>query len=360
VARALALRPELLLLDEVAAGLVGEEIEEITGLIRGVHERGTTIILVEHVQSLVRALAERVIVLDWGRKLAEGTPEEIAADPDVIRVYLGTGDDEAAAPSKAAPGVSPATPRTLLRTEGLAVHYGRLPALHSVDFELGEGQIVAVLGANGAGKTSLALAIAGLTPAAAGRIWFDGEDITVRPAHERARLGISLCFEGRRLFTSLTVRENLELAAAYAPRAQAPAHERIRRVFELFPLLEQRAGAGAGDLSGGQQQMLAIGRSLVTDARVVVLDELSLGLAPQVIDEVYAAVVRLRDWGMSVILVEQNVHRSLAVADRVYVLERGHVRFTGSPAELGQEETLVKAYFGTASPTGDATPEERA
>jgi branched-chain amino acid transport system ATP-binding protein len=353
VARALALRPELLLLDEVAAGLVGEEIDEIVGLIRGVHERGTTIVLVEHVQSLVRALAGRVIVLDWGRKLAEGTPDEIAAEPDVIRVYLGTSGEEAVPAPAPTPVPGATQPPTILRTEGLSVQYGRLPALHAVDFDLGEAQIVAVLGANGAGKTSLAQAIAGLTPAAAGRVWFDGEDITSRPAHERARLGISLCFEGRRLFTSLTVRENLELAATYASRSGASTSERIRQVFELFPVLEQRAKSGAGELSGGQQQMLAIGRSLVTDPRVIVLDELSLGLAPQVIDEVYRAVRRLREWGVSVLLIEQNVHRSLAVADRVYVLERGHVRFTGSPVDLGSEEAVVKAYFGGARSGSD-------
>jgi len=357
VARALALRPELLLLDEVGAGLVGEELEEITRLIGSLHELGTTIVLVEHVQALVRALAERVIVLDWGRKLAEGTPAEIAADPEVIRVYLGAGDTEEPGAGGGARASDPAVPRkALVRTEGLSVRYGRLPALHSVDFDLGEGEIVAVLGANGAGKSSLARAIAGLTPAAAGRIWLDGVDVTALPAHARTRLGVALCFEGRRLFTSLSVRENLELAAAYGARTKEGVAERLRRVFDLFPILEERQRSGAGELSGGQQQMLAIGRALVTDARVIVLDELSLGLAPQVVDEAYGAVRRLREWGVSVMLIEQNVHRSLAVADRVYVLERGHVRFTGSPGELGLDETLVKAYFGVADAGADGSP----
>ena len=350
VARALALGPDLLLLDEVAAGLVGEEVDEVTTLIRGLHERGTTIMLVEHVQALVHALASRVVVLDWGRKIAEGTPAEVAADPEVIRIYFGTGgagsDEPDAAPARSRPGAGTAP---LVSTEALSVRYGRLPALHSVDVELYEGEIVAVLGANGAGKTSVARAIAGLTPVAGGRIRFAGKDITAMRAHERTRLGIALCFEGRRLFTSLSVRENLELAAAYGARSRGGPGERLQRVFDLFPILEERSKSGAGELSGGQQQMLAIGRALMTEARLVLLDELSLGLAPQVVDEAYGAVRRLRDWGVSVMLIEQNVHRSLAVAERVYVLERGHVRAVGTPAEVSRDETLMRAYFGAAA-----------
>jgi branched-chain amino acid transport system ATP-binding protein len=184
-------------------------------------------------------------------------------------------------------------------------------------------------------------------------------DITAEPAHVRTRLGIALCFEGRRLFTSLSVRENLELAAAYGAPSRDGVGERLRRVFDLFPVLEERSSSGAGELSGGQQQMLAIGRALVMDARVIVLDELSLGLAPQVVDEAYGAVRRLQEWGTSVLLIEQNVHRSLAVADRVYVLERGHVRFTGSPADLSRDETLVKTYFGVADAGADGGPDGR-
>jgi branched-chain amino acid transport system ATP-binding protein len=340
VGRALALDPELLLLDEVAAGLVGAEIDEITALIGGIHERGTTIILVEHVQALVQALAQRVVVLDWGRLIAEGTAREIAADPEVIRVYLGTSATETREPRREAPRER----RTVLSVEDVTVDYGKLRALRSVSLELREGEIVAVLGANGAGKSSLARAVAGVVPTSGGRIVVDGVDATRLPAHRRARLGIALCHEGRRLFTQLTVRENLDLAAAYSGRGRR--EEVGTRVRELFPLLVERADSLAATLSGGQQQMVAIARALMSEPRVLIFDELSLGLAPAVADELFAVLDELRTWGIAMVLIEQNVYRSLAVADRVYVMERGQISFSGSPEELLQQERLEEAYFG--------------
>jgi len=341
VGRALALDPELLLLDEVAAGLVGAEVDEITALIRGIHERGTTVILVEHVQALVQALAQRVVVLDWGRTIAEGTAQEIARNPEVIRVYLGTGGaDEGARAARPAAQGDP-----VLQVEDVTVDYGKLRALRSVSLELREGEIVAVLGANGAGKSSLARAIAGVVPTSGGRIVLDGVDATRLPAHRRSRLGIALCHEGRRLFNQLSIGENLELAAAYSGRGQRP--ELLDRVHSLFPLLRERAGSLTGTLSGGQQQMVAIARALMSEPRVLIFDELSLGLAPAVADEIFAVLEQLRDWGIAMVLIEQNVYRSLAVADRVYVMERGRISFAGSPDELRQHERLEEAYFGT-------------
>jgi branched-chain amino acid transport system ATP-binding protein len=356
VARALALRPRLLLLDEVAAGLVAHEIDEITALIDGVHKRGVTILLVEHVQALVQALAERVVVLDFGRQITEGTAQEIAEDPEVIRIYLGTGGEKAARRKSAT--TDPARP-TLLRVEGLSVNYGKLPALRSIDFEVGEGEIVAVLGANGAGKSSLARTLAGLVPAVAGSVVLGDQDITRLPAHRRSRLGIALCHEGRRLFTELRVHENLELAT-YSGSSTAHQEELFKRVYELFPLLSERPNAYAGELSGGQGQMVAIARALMSDPRLVIFDELSLGLAPAIVDEIYKAVDQIRSWGVSIVLIEQNAYRALAVADRVYVLERGGVSFVGAPTELENEQALRDAYFGTRvsaeqAPTGQRT-----
>jgi branched-chain amino acid transport system ATP-binding protein len=343
VARALALQPRLLLLDEVAAGLVAHEIDEITALIDGVHKRGVTIILVEHVQALVQALAQRVIVLNWGRQMAEGTAREIAENPEVVRVYLGTG---AATVSRKDPvGTRPERP-VVLRTEALSVDYGKLRALRSIDFELREGEITAVLGANGAGKTSLARAIAGLVPCAEGRILLAGEDVTKQLAPRRARKGIALCHEGRRLFSELKVRENLELAR-YSGVSTTHRDELFERVYDLFPLLRERENAYAGELSGGQQQMVAIARALLADPRIVIFDELSLGLAPQVVDQIYLAVDQIRSWGVSMVLIEQSAYRALAVADRVYVIERGRVSFSGGPHELEREQDLRDAYFGT-------------
>jgi branched-chain amino acid transport system ATP-binding protein len=339
VARALALDPRLLLLDEVAAGLVGHEIDEITELIASVHRRGVTILLVEHVQALVQALAQRVIVLDFGRQIASGTPTEIAEDPEVVRVYLGTGGATAVNT-----GERPATP-TLLQASGLSVDYGKLRALQAIDVEVREQEIVAVLGANGAGKSSLARTLAGLVPAAEGRIVLAGEDVTDQLEHRRARKGIALCHEGRRLFSELTVRENLELAA-YSGASTEHQEDLFARVDQLFPLLRERAGAYAGQLSGGQQQMVAIARALVSDPRLVIFDELSLGLAPQIIDEIYEVIEQIRSWGISIVLIEQNAYRALAVADRAYVLERGRISFVGAPAELEREDALRAAYFG--------------
>ena len=342
VARALSLQPRLILLDEVAAGLVAHEIDEITELIDGVHQRGITIMLVEHVQALVQALAERVVVIDFGKLIAEGTPREIAEDPEVIRIYLGAGEEGA---TRRARDASQAPAAELLRAEGLCVDYGKLRALRNVDFQVGASEVVAVLGANGAGKTSLARSLAGIVPAAEGTIAFAGVDVTGLPAYKRARGGIAICHEGRRLFTSMKVRENLDLAT-YSGASGGNKDDLLARVYRLFPLLEQRAESLAGELSGGQQQMVAIARALMSDPRLVIFDELSLGLAPAIIDQIYEAIDEIRSWGISIVLIEQNAYRALGIADRAYVLERGTVSYVGPPEPLEDPKTLRAAYFG--------------
>jgi branched-chain amino acid transport system ATP-binding protein len=351
MARALSLQPHLLLLDEVAAGLVGSEVQEVTQLIASLHEEGMTILLVEHVQALIQALATRVIVLDQGRTIAEGTPQEIIRDPRVMAVYLGTDEGKPAPASgnrlQDAPALA-GTSRSLLRLNQVSVDYGRFRALQAVDLTVHEGEVVALLGANGAGKSTLAQAITGLVPLSGGRIWLDGSDISRLPAHQRARRGIAVCHEGRRLFTDLTVRENLELGAAYVARTATPIPARLARIYQLFPVLAERQTTRAGLLSGGQQQMVAIGRALMAEPRLIIFDELSLGLAPQAIDRIYEAIGQVRGWGVSVILIEQNVYRSLALANRVYVLERGRISLSGSPADLRHQPTLLAAYFGLA------------
>jgi branched-chain amino acid transport system ATP-binding protein len=354
IARALALDPRLLLLDEVAAGLVGGEVDEVIALVRRVRARGTTIVVVEHVQTLIQALADRVIVLDWGRLIADGTPAEIARDPNVVAVYLGHQTDRGRA------GARPATTaaEAVLRAEGVSVDYGKLRALRSVDVEVRPGEVVAVLGANGAGKTTLAQALAGLVPLSGGRVLLDGVDVTRLPAHVRARRGIGLCHEGRRLFGELTVAENLELGAAYAAPGGRPLAERLARAYDLFPEVRERARLRAGLLSGGQQQMVAIARALVAEPRVLIFDELSLGLAPQVVDRIYPTLEQVRDWGIGVVLIEQNVHRALAQADRVYLMERGQVSYAGTPADLEERGLLHAAYFGEGRQTSASDGED--
>jgi branched-chain amino acid transport system ATP-binding protein len=343
VARALALSPELLLLDEVAAGLVGQEIDDIVGLITGVHEHDVTILVVEHVQAVIRRLASRVIVLDWGKQIAEGTPAEIAANPEVVRTYLGTGEAAAASASEAKERQT--SGGELLRVEGLAVDYGKLRAVQDVDLLMRPGQVVALLGANGAGKSSIARAIVGLIPSAAGRVWLDGEDISKLPAHQRARRGLAICHEGRRLFTELSVRDNLRLAARYS-RSKTSFGDRLDIVTTLFPILGERINQRTGTLSGGQQQMVAIARAMVADPRVLILDELSLGLAPALVDEIYETLPNIQKLGVGILLVEQNVFRSLAIADQVYVVERGRISLSGSAGEVRADDRLQRAYFG--------------
>jgi branched-chain amino acid transport system ATP-binding protein len=340
VARALATEPDVLLLDEVAAGLVGRELELAIELIRRLHGQGRTLVLVEHVERVERELVERVVVLDWGRAIAEGTPAEIAADPRVREVYLGGDAAVAARPARRPTAAAP-----LLDVSQLDAGYGRMLALRGVDLEARPGEIVAVLGANGAGKTTLAGAISGVLRARGGVVRVLGRDVTRWPAHKRARLGIAHCQEGRRVFSDLSVEQNLALGAPLGlPRRELK--RRLAEVHEIFPLLEERAGQTAATLSGGQQQMLAIGRALIAKPKLLICDEISLGLAPVVVDVLYETLVAINESGVAIVVVEQNVHRSLQVAHRAYVLSRGHITFAGDPGELLDATSLEAAYFG--------------
>jgi len=342
LARALAQAPRLLLLDEVGAGLVAGELEAVVEIVRGVQDRGVTILVVEHVESVIRSLAARVVVLDWGRLLAQGTPEEIAADERVRAVYLGDGELVATAGERVRG--RPAGP--LLTLRGVDASYGGAHALRGVDLEVREGEVVAVVGANGAGKTTLSRVVSGLKAPQTGRLAFAGCDITGMAPHRRVELGIAHCQEGRRVFGELSVRENLDMGA-YARRARRDAAAARAWVHELFPILAERCRQEAGLLSGGQQQMLAIGRALMSNPRLLVLDEASLGLAPVVVDQVYAAIDRIRE-RVAVLLIEQTVFKSLAAAGYVYVLDHGEVAFAGSPDEFESSADLAEVYFGTA------------
>ncbi len=343
LARALSLEPEVLLLDEIAAGLVGEELDAVIELLRAIRAE-RTLVVVEHVERVVADIVDRVVVLDWGKLIAAGTPAEIAADPQVQEVYLGSAGAEAAQATRQRrhPEVG-AEP--LLRVEGASASYGAATVLRDVGLEIHPGEVVAVLGANGAGKTTLTRLISGLNRARAGRVAFDGEDVTARPAYERARLGIAHCQEGRRLFADLTIAENLMLGAQ-SKQARAQADATLTEVVELFPILAERRGQLAATLSGGQQQMLAIGRALMARPRLLLCDEVSLGLSPVATDDLYEALAKISETGLAILLVEQNVHRSLELADRVYVLDRGHISFEGRPEQLSDEERLREAYFG--------------
>ncbi len=233
----------------------------------------------------------------------------------------------------------------LLEVRNLHVGYGDAPAVWDVSLDVDAGEIVSVIGPNGAGKTTLINAIAGMLRYREGELRFDGADMKRVRAHGYCGHGIALVPEGRRLFTKMTVEENLELGC-YLPGPRAARTQSLERVYSLFPILHQKRAQAAGELSGGQQQMVAIGRALMAQPRIVLFDEPSLGLAPTIVDDMFDIIARVRDDGAAVLLVEQNVLKALSVADRAYVLEQGRIVATGLPDELMKQPHIREAYLG--------------
>jgi branched-chain amino acid transport system ATP-binding protein len=232
----------------------------------------------------------------------------------------------------------------LLEVRGLRAGYGAVEVLRGIDLHVGEGEAVALLGSNGAGKSTLNNVMSGLFPAWSGQIRFDGRDLTRAHYRDVVKAGLIQVPEGRRIFPNLTVLENLELGAF--TRAREQRADNLERSFALFPRLRERARQIAGTLSGGEQQMLAIGRGLMAQPRLLILDEPSLGLSPLLVEELFGLIHRLRDGGLAVLLVEQNVGQSLEVVDRAYVLENGSIRFSGLPSDLLGSDELRRAYLG--------------
>jgi branched-chain amino acid transport system ATP-binding protein len=230
---------------------------------------------------------------------------------------------------------------SLLRIENLEARHGQLQAVRGISLEVREGETLALVGANGAGKTTLLRAIAGAHRLAAGRVWLDGADVTAVPAFRRLALGIALVPEGRRLFTDMTVEENLLVARAHGRRGPWT----VERVLEAFPMLRARLKAKAGSLSGGEQQATAIGRALVANPRVLLLDEVSLGLAPVAVERVYECLETLIAGGATIVLVEQDLARALRVATRVACMLEGSVVLEGAAADMTREQ-VTEAYFG--------------
>lgn len=230
----------------------------------------------------------------------------------------------------------------VLETCELTAFYGDFQALFGITFAINDGETVAVIGANGAGKSTFLKAITGLLPREAASVRFDGREIGAMPAYEIVKLGIALVPEGRRLFSSLSVEENL-LVGAYGRHTQGPWN--LPAVYRLFPMLRERRNAPSTALSGGQQQMVAIGRSLMSNPRILLCDELSLGLAPIVIRDIYAALAEIKTHGTSVVLVEQDLGHAMSVADRAYCFIEGRVSLTGRPQDLSRD-AIHAAYFG--------------
>ena len=232
----------------------------------------------------------------------------------------------------------------LLEIRGLRGGYGQVEVLRGVDLTVHAGETVALLGSNGAGKSTLNNVLCGIYPAWAGTVHFDGQDLSRAHYREVVKAGLIQVPEGRKVFPNLSVLENLELGSFTRARARRGAN--LEKVFAIFPRLKERLTQLAGTMSGGEQQMLAIGRGLMAEPRLLILDEPSLGLSPLLVDEMFALIHRLHEQGLAILLVEQNVGQSLDIADRAYVMENGAIRFSGTPAQLLGSDDLRRAYLG--------------
>ena len=233
----------------------------------------------------------------------------------------------------------------LLEVKDSEVHYGMIQALKGISFEVREGEVIALIGANGAGKTTTLHTITGLKKASAGSITFDGHNLLKTPAHKIVGLGMAHVPEGRRIFPTLTVLQNLKLGA-YTRNDKNEMAETIKRIYERFPRLEERKNQIAGTLSGGEQQMLAMGRALMSQPKIILMDEPSMGLSPLYVSEIFDIIKEISASGTTVLLVEQNAKKALSIADRAYVLETGNVVMSGDAKEMMNNESVKKAYLG--------------
>jgi len=375
LARALATGPSVLLLDEPSSGLNHEETVDLGRVLTDLAARGMAVLLVEHDMSLVMSICDHVSVLDYGAVIAHGDPATVQADPAVQAAYLGAAEEDvspptppagrhavrsptpagvgtaiafparaAAPPGTPAPGADPAQPvTTMLSMTDVSAAYGRIEVVHGVSLDVPEGSVVALLGPNGAGKSTLLKVASGRMPATTGSVVFDGEPIR-RPMPDRlARRGLCAVPEGRAVFPNLTVAENI-LMYSYRGRSTKAA-DLEEQSYARFPVLGERRKQLAGRLSGGEQQMLALARALFTNPRMLLLDEISMGLAPLVVAELYELVAQtVADEGITILLVEQFAQTALAIADRAAVMVNGRIVRSGTPEEVGDH--LLGAYMG--------------
>jgi ABC-type branched-subunit amino acid transport system ATPase component len=343
LARALALQPRLLLLDEIGAGLVDSETRLLIELIQTLRAEVESIVLIEHVMDVITACCSRTAVLATGRLLTIGATPEVLRDPAVAAVYLGTGTGTG---TRSTPLASAATAGAapLLELHDVSVNYGGVRALRAVSLQIRPGEALALLGANGAGKTTLVRAISGVVPMAGGNIQFSGQPLRGLQPDEIAARGIGHCMEGRRIFASLSVEENLLLALPVGDAARRRA--RLDHMYELFPALKQRRRKPGTAMSGGQQQMLAIARAMMNEPQLLLFDEISLGLAPIAVEQLYSALERIRAAGVAMLVVEQDIERGLQLADRACVLVHGALRLSGRPDEIRAAPELRALYVG--------------
>jgi ABC-type branched-subunit amino acid transport system ATPase component len=342
IARALGTAPAVLLLDEPAAGLNETDTVKLGRLLQRLARAGLVVVLVEHDMSLVMSISDEITVLDAGRRIAAGPPTIVRNDPAVKAAYLG-------AEMPAGTAVARAAGAPLLEAGALSAGYGSLAVLDEVSLRVGRGEVIAMFGPNGAGKSTLMGALSGLIRPVKGTIRLGSTDLALLPAHLVARAGLILVPEGRQVFPQLTVAENLRLGATR--RGDFDVAE-IEAMLTRFPRLRPRLQTAAALLSGGEQQMLAVARGLLARPEVLLLDEPSLGLAPTVVAELFEQFTRLRDEGMTLLIVDQMADYALAIADRGYVLGGGRVVAEGKASEL-RGAMLDEAYLGAIPAVGN-------
>jgi branched-chain amino acid transport system ATP-binding protein len=368
--RALATGPSVLLLDEPSSGLNQDETEELGRVLVDLARRGIAVLLVEHDMSLVMSISDHVTVLDYGAVIAHGDAATVQADPAVQAAYLGAAEEDVPPPPPSTPtfigrpgaverpgaasngntmiafpvrATAPTSGTPMLSFSDVHAAYGRIEVVHGVSLEIAEGSVYALLGPNGAGKSTLLKVASGRMPATSGTVSFDGEELR-RPVPDRlARRGLCAVPEGRAVFPNLTVAENLLMYSYRSSDTKVADLE--EQSYARFPVLGERRRQLAGRLSGGEQQMLALARALFTNPRMLLLDEISMGLAPLVVAELYELVAQaVAQDRITILLVEQFAQTALAIADHAGVMVNGRLVRTGSPAEVG--EHLLSAYMG--------------
>jgi branched-chain amino acid transport system ATP-binding protein len=360
MARALSMKPQLILLDEPASGLDAGETAELAQLLATIRDRfKVSMLLVDHDMSLVMRACHFIYVLDFGEMISSGRPEQVRDDPKVITAYLGeTKPSEVPKPKArgsakvhspgtddvAEPGEVYRATDVLLDVSNLSGGYGGIEIIRQVSLKVGRGEVVACIGANGAGKTTTLRAISGVIKPAGGKVVFDGVDITGKSPESIVAQGLIHIPQGRGLFPKLTVEETLRLAAY-----SGHAGDDFEIAYNTFPVLRKRSGQFVGTLSGGEQQMVAMARALLVKPKLLLLDEMSQGLAPTIVLQLFERINQFREQGTAVLLVEQFVDSALGVADRAYIFEHGTVTQEGTAARLRQDQTLIaSSYLGSA------------
>jgi len=345
ISRAMMLDPEVLLLDEPAAGMNPAEVDEISAQIRQLRDRGYTIVLVEHQMPVIMSVSDRIVVMNKGEFLTEGTPAEIQKHEEVIKAYLGAPEEECAitGPRRA----SLVTGDPMLQLKGVSSGYGAVRVLRQVDLEVYQGEIVCLLGANAAGKSTTLKTVMGNVRATSGSIEFEKKPIEKASTVDIVRSGIALVPEGRRIFWRLTVDENLEMGAFSSSSDTEKIKRGKERAYQQFPILYERRGQKGGTLSGGEQQMLAIARALMNEPRVLLLDEPSMGLSPVLVQQIFEIIQQINaEWGTTIFMVEQNASEALKIADRGYVLQNGRVVAGDMACNLLADDAIRAAYLG--------------